>query len=110
VFYTECNRKFLFGILDGHGRNGRPVGLFCSDFLQDEFKERMWQFESRPEASLESLILDTNKMLNSNDMIDASVSGTTACIVYFDNDSFYVGNVGDSRGLLATTCNPATLT
>jgi serine/threonine protein phosphatase PrpC len=109
-FSIECTGVFLFGIFDGHGRNGKAVSLYCGDVIQDEFIERAERFKRDPQTALRELLLDVNDALVRNELIDTSMSGTTACVAYFDFKNIYVANVGDSRGMLATTCKPDTLT
>jgi serine/threonine protein phosphatase PrpC len=50
-----------------------------------------------PERALEGLLEDLDETLLGNTEIDSTMSGTTACLAYFDYDAFYVANVGDSR-------------
>jgi serine/threonine protein phosphatase PrpC len=73
------------------------------------FKQTAATFKANPIDALRSLILATDKELNTKSHLEVSVSGTTACVVYFDFETIYVANVGDSRAVLAKECQPSML-
>ena len=46
--------------------------------------------------------VDTNKKLHASNEIDDSLSGTTGITILVRGDHLYIGNVGDSRAIIAS--------
>jgi serine/threonine protein phosphatase PrpC len=97
----------MYGVFDGHGRQGHDVSNFVKDFLpklivQDEafrkndFEKALLNGFQRTQELIEQ---ETNAK-----KIDASASGTTCTIVIHKGNKLWVANVGDSRCVLASPC------
>jgi len=100
---------FLFGIFDGHGETGD----FCSYFAADNFATCLAQelrdaggvgalnTPNKMSSLYTSAFVKTNKLLRRSN-IDDSLSGTTGVTILMSGDTLYVGNVGDSRAIIAS--------
>lgn len=100
----------LFGVFDGHGEFGDQ----CSYFAADRFPVHL-EKQLREHGGIESLeddpklvnlyttaFMSTNESLHKMPTIDDSLSGTTAITVIIKDENLYVGNVGDSRAIVAS--------
>ena len=98
----------LFGVFDGHGSEGD----LCSHFAGDNFGTVLAR-ELRSAGGTKALegsnmdkiytntFLRVNKMLKQSG-VDDSLSGTTGVTVLVVGDKLIVGNVGDSRAIIAS--------
>ncbi|KAF9618311.1 hypothetical protein IFM89_000946 [Coptis chinensis] len=92
------NLHFL-GVFDGHGQYGTQ----CSNFVRDRLVEILSEdpmLAEDPVKAYSSAFLSTNLELHDSE-IDDSMSGTTAITVLVCGNTLFVGNVGDSRAVLA---------
>lgn len=98
----------LWGVLDGHGEYGAECARFAGSRLQllldsDKF------LDTDARESLRRSILTVNEQLHKSSSIDDSLSGTTACLVLYQEQqgtdsvvpTLFIANVGDSRAVLA---------
>ena len=100
--------SFVFGIFDGHGDQGD----YCSHFAAENFATCLAK-ELADNGGLPILktpkmtavytqaFVKTNKLLKKSP-IDDSLSGTTGVTILLNGDTLYVGNVGDSRAIIAS--------
>ena len=102
VFYINRDNIAIFGLFDGHGREGTKVAKFCCEFMRTFFDENFEIFLQDKETALRRIIIECDKNLRKKSGIDARLSGTTAVCMVIDNDNFYIASVGDSRAILAT--------
>ena len=100
VFVTENKDCLLFGIFDGHGKHGAEVVKFCVDYMTSHFLER--NFHNSPKENLNNLIEECDRSLLNESKIDCSTSGTTAVILYINQEGLWASSVGDSRAVLGT--------
>ena len=101
----------MFGVFDGHG----DVGDYCSHFAAEQFGTVLAK-ELRAAGGTKALdspnmnklytntFLKTNRLLKASP-IDDTLSGTTGISVIVKGEKLYVGNVGDSRAIIATDVN-----
>ncbi|KAL7105098.1 hypothetical protein ACP275_07G023700 [Erythranthe tilingii] len=90
----------FFGVFDGHGLSGTQ----CSNFVKDKLVEKLSNDSSLledPIKAYSTAFLSTNEELHTENLIDDSMSGTTAITALVNGDKLYVANVGDSRAVLA---------
>ncbi|OIT24710.1 PREDICTED: probable protein phosphatase 2C 34 isoform X1 [Nicotiana attenuata] len=125
-----CQEDMIFcGIFDGHG----PWGHFVAKKVRESIVSSLlcnWQ-ESLAEASVDpDLDLDSDKKLQRFNIwkdsylkacaavdqelehhpkIDTFYSGTTALTIVRQGEVIFIANVGDSRAVLATTCDDGNL-
>lgn len=104
------NSCHVFGVFDGHG----DVGDFCSHYAAEQFSTCLAK-ELRAAGGTKALTVDslsvnklytqaflkTNKLLKGS-AIDDSLSGTTAITVLLKGEKLIIGNVGDSRAIIAS--------
>ena len=102
VFYVNREKIAIFGLFDGHGREGTKVARFCCEFMRTFFDENFDLFLQDKETALRRIIVECDKKLRKKSGIDARLSGTTAVCMIIDDDNFYIASVGDSRAILAT--------
>ncbi|XP_022929938.1 protein phosphatase 2C and cyclic nucleotide-binding/kinase domain-containing protein-like [Cucurbita moschata] len=89
----------FFGVFDGHGE----FGTQCSQFVKRKLCENLLRnsrFHSDAVEACHAAYLTTNSQLHA-DMLDDSMSGTTAITVLVRGTTIYVSNSGDSRAVLA---------
>ncbi|GAB2266384.1 hypothetical protein Dimus_001393 [Dionaea muscipula] len=89
----------FFGVFDGHGQ----FGAECSRFAKDRLLEKLSSeptLSQDPVKAYNNAFIATNEELHSSD-VDDMMSGTTAITVLVVGDTVYVGNVGDSRAVIA---------
>ncbi|KAL1195600.1 Protein phosphatase 2C and cyclic nucleotide-binding/kinase domain-containing protein [Cardamine amara subsp. amara] len=89
----------FFGVFDGHGE----FGTQCSQFVKRRLCEnllRHGRFRVDPAEACNAAFLSTNSQLHA-DVVDDSMSGTTAITVMVRGRTIYVANAGDSRAVLA---------
>ncbi|ESQ50371.1 hypothetical protein EUTSA_v10001889mg [Eutrema salsugineum] len=89
----------FFGVFDGHGE----FGAQCSQFVKRRLCEnllRHGRFRVDAAEACNSAFLSTNSQLHA-DVVDDSMSGTTAITVMVRGRTIYVANAGDSRAVLA---------
>jgi serine/threonine protein phosphatase PrpC len=107
VFYIQKENTLLVGLFDGHGKEGKKISNYCCKFMKEFFEAKHNDFVSDPQIAIENIIVECDSSLRSNSSgIDASLSGTTALVMYANSESFHVGSVGDSRGILSTLPPP----
>nr|KYP66932.1 Protein phosphatase 2C and cyclic nucleotide-binding/kinase domain-containing protein [Cajanus cajan] len=97
-FGTNPNDHF-FGVFDGHGE----FGAQCSQFVKRKLCENLLRnskFRADPVEACHAAFLATNSQLH-GDVLDDSMSGTTAVTVLVRGRTVYVANSGDSRAVIA---------
>ncbi|CAJ1951699.1 unnamed protein product [Sphenostylis stenocarpa] len=95
---TNPNDHF-FGVFDGHGE----FGAQCSQFVKRKLCENLLRnskFRGDPVEACHAAFLATNSQLHA-DILDDSMSGTTAITVLVRGRTIYVANSGDSRAVMA---------
>lgn len=96
-FGTNPNDNF-FGVFDGHGEYGAQ----CSQFVKRTLCENLLRnskFHVDAVEACHSAFLTTNSQLHA-DILDDSMSGTTAITVLVRGGTIYVANSGDSRAVI----------
>lgn len=105
----ECESKgdpamlpLVFGVFDGHGRNGHEVSQSVADRLAGHLAEHEDQISVNPEQKLEAAAkaADHDVFKRFADRIE--YSGSTGVMVLFDRAKrvLHVANVGDSRAVM----------
>ncbi|KAI4347089.1 hypothetical protein L6164_007938 [Bauhinia variegata] len=97
-FGTNPDDNF-FGVFDGHGE----FGAQCSQFVKRKLCENLLRnsrFHVDPVEACHAAFLATNTQLQA-DILDDSMSGTTAITVLVRGRTLYVANSGDSRAVIA---------
>lgn len=103
LFVIESNGSLLAALFDGHGTKGEEVVEFCIKYLKQFYQDNRSEFELDPTRSIKEALLTCNDALDSVDIIDSNLAGTTAVLVYLNAAGIHVGSVGDSRCILGTT-------
>ncbi|PIA44729.1 hypothetical protein AQUCO_01700374v1 [Aquilegia coerulea] len=89
----------FFGVFDGHGQFGTQCSNFVKDRLVEILSEDAILIED-PVKAYNTAFLATNTELHDSE-IDDTMSGTTAVSVLVCGNTLFIGNVGDSRAVLA---------
>lgn len=98
-FGTNPDDHF-FGVFDGHGE----FGAQCSQFVKRKLCENLLRnsrFQMDPVEACRAAFLLTNSQLHADDMLDDTMSGTTAVTVLVRGRTIFVANAGDSRAVIA---------
>lgn len=103
---SSCN---VYGIFDGHGEFGDYCSFYCADNFTKNLTDAMdaaGGINSLNGNKMEDIytkaFVKTNTTMNKSD-IDDSLSGTTGVTILQHGDRLLVGNVGDSRAIIATS-------
>lgn len=112
VIFQSCVQgnpgNHLWGVLDGHGEFGAECARFAGSKIQLLLdSDKCLSTDAR--ESLRRSILAVNEQLHKSSNIDDSLSGTTACLVLYQEQqgadgilpAVFIANVGDSRAVLA---------
>ena len=103
VFYIHLENSILFGLFDGHGKEGQKIANFCCRFMKAYFEANHSVFINNPKLAIENIITECDTSLRSkSSQIDAMLSGTTGLVMYINSQGYHVGSVGDSRSVLST--------
>ncbi|KAK9947785.1 hypothetical protein M0R45_003390 [Rubus argutus] len=97
-FGTNPDDHF-FGVFDGHGE----FGAECSQFVKRKLCENLLRnnkFQVDAVEACHDAFLATNSQLH-DDIVDDSMSGTTAITVLVRGRKIYIANSGDSRAVIA---------
>ncbi|KAF7819783.1 protein phosphatase 2C and cyclic nucleotide-binding/kinase domain-containing protein isoform X1 [Senna tora] len=97
-FGTNPDDHF-FGVFDGHGE----FGTQCSQFVKRKLCENLLRnskFRADAVEACHAAFLATNSQLHA-DILDDSMSGTTAITALVRGRTIYVSNSGDSRAVIA---------
>ncbi|GAV86370.1 LOW QUALITY PROTEIN: cNMP_binding domain-containing protein/Pkinase domain-containing protein/PP2C domain-containing protein, partial [Cephalotus follicularis] len=97
-FGTSSSDHF-FGVFDGHGE----FGAQCSQFVKRRLCENLLRnpkFQDDAVEACHAAFIATNGQLHA-DVLDDSMSGTTAITVFVRGRTIYVANSGDSRAVIA---------
>ena len=96
----------IYGVFDGHGRQGHDVSNFVKDYLPKLIVQDAC-FKTDVHSAILSGFAKTQELLEHETTlknIDASASGTTCTIVVHCGSKLFVASVGDSRCVLAFPC------
>ncbi len=101
----SCN---VFGIFDGHGEYGDFCSFFCADAFSGNLIKELDDnggLSALNGPKMESIytkaFTKTNLQMGKSN-IDDTLSGTTGVTVIQKGDQLIVGNVGDSRAIIAS--------
>eukprot|EP00736_Rhodelphis_marinus_P006263 Rmarinus@m.8570 len=97
----DCDHQSLFGVFDGHGAQGELCSAYAAKNLPQTLISSDY-YETDPKEAFQDACLQVNCSLNKIHVskIDASFSGTTACVGWVIGRDLYVANLGDSRAIL----------
>jgi len=97
--------EVVLGVFDGHGDNGEEVAEFLNVRLAHHAstEDLRAQLRSDPVAALKSLFDRlAADLAQEAPTIDCYISGSTACLAHIWNSKLTVGNLGDTRAVLAS--------
>lgn len=97
-------KSSFFAIYDGHG------GSACADFLRDNLHQYIIKDSSFPGNPTEAIrkgcelaekdFISQNALNKNQEILDKS--GSCAIFALIIEDTCYLGNIGDSRGIMST--------
>ena len=94
----------IYGVFDGHGRQGHDVSNFVKDFLPKLIVKDPAFLAGDIRTALLNGFRQTQELLELetlNKRLDASASGTTCTVAVHSGLKLWVANVGDSRCVIA---------
>lgn len=99
---SEVSQDSLFICLcDGHGVDGAKVAEYCQNYASEYYLNHVFEFRHDPSMNFTILCEVCHNKLKEQKEIDIQRSGTSVVLVYMNEQGFCVGNVGDSRAVLA---------
>jgi len=98
--FANVPNQYVFGVFDGHGRQGHKASNFVSSQFEATFAAKT-ESAKNVSSAFKQTFVDLDRSLGASD-IDVKMSGTTGCVVFVRGDQLYTANAGDSRAILAT--------
>ncbi len=102
----SCN---IYGIFDGHGEYGDFCSYFCAESFTGNLVKELDDLGGvkaldgpKMEAIYTKAYVKTNSTMNKSN-IDDTLSGTTGVTILQRGDKLLIGNVGDSRAIIASS-------
>jgi serine/threonine protein phosphatase PrpC len=97
---TQANGKMgmLFAVFDGHG--GAEVAKFAKEKFGDMFINCPEFKKANYEEALKQTFLNFDELVGKKDY--GMDTGTTANVVYFNDEKIFCSNAGDSRSVIYT--------
>jgi len=96
------SHQALFAVFDGHGKDGDKCARFCKKQVPVNAGKFLKGCDhAQVNDALTKLLVTTNTELHKS-KIDDSLSGTTAVVVYMNEENIYIANVGDSRAIIGS--------
>ena len=92
----EDKGNFIFGVFDGHGIEGHLISQSIKNFLNTNANTNSFSTKDK----ILSLFNNLSSNINSSTSFKAMESGSTAILVFIDDDKIISANCGDSRALL----------
>lgn len=109
--HPSSQDELLLAVFDGHGDNGEEVAEYLKARLlhhaaqpaqaEGERDLREW-LRADPVEGLKALFQKLEADLAQESSIDCYISGSTACIAHLCGSRLTVGNLGDTRAVLAS--------
>lgn len=90
----------LFGVFDGHGKDGDLCSGWCRDGIEAELLGALRETHNNVRAAFKRAFYRLNAQLREQTEFDAYMSGTTAICTLFQKGEMHVANVGDSRAII----------
>ena len=91
----------LFAACDGHGEEGGQIAQYAMDEIRKKL-ENHENFKDDIFAAFHDVFQLVDQNLKKQSDMEPMFSGSTACVVLMRDKKLYIGNVGDSRCVLAT--------
>jgi len=94
----------LYGVFDGHGRQGHDISNFVKEFLPKLIVSDPAFHSGDMQGALLNGFLRTQELIESetrDKRLDAAASGTTCTLAIHRDKKLWVANVGDSRCVIA---------
>ncbi|CAG9325528.1 unnamed protein product [Blepharisma stoltei] len=102
LFLITENDSVFAGLFDGHGRDGLKIVEFSSKFMQDFFRKNSAFIKENPKEMIENMFHQCDEAVQNSSDLDCATSGTTATIIYLNENGLYSASVGNSRAVLAS--------
>ena len=103
-FNDEPKTLFL-GVFDGHGEYGDDCSEFARDHIEDALIKARKENGKDLEKSFKQAFRRVNSAMHFSKDFSDSLSGTTACVAFFEKSAVWVANVGDSRAIVGAIKN-----
>eukprot|EP00899_Mesostigma_viride_P026827 jgi/Mesvir1/7329/Mv19140-RA.2 len=100
INYGDDPNTHFFGVFDGHGESGTACAEGARDWVPANVLASVHWPNDVPRAYQEAF-LKANQQMHVSTTIDDTMSGTTGITILVKGDTLYIGNVGDSRAVLA---------
>jgi serine/threonine protein phosphatase PrpC len=104
--YGNCPRTALFAVYDGHGQGGELVSQYALHEVQRRL-ERHPTFGTNLEKAFRDTFTTVDESLRNEPMIEPFYAGTTACVALLQHNELTMANAGDSRTVMARSCQGA---
>ena len=99
---TEISEDSLLVCLcDGHGPEGGKVAEYCQHYAAEYYRSHIFEFQHDPSMNFTILCEVCHNKLKEHKEINIERSGASLVLLYMNEKGFCVGNVGDSRAVLA---------
>lgn len=106
-FFIVSKPPFLLaGVFDGHGPNGHLISALARKNFPSSFLPNS-SLAQNPVDCMHNAFIKTQEEIISKcekSHNDCGISGCTATIIFFYEDSVFIGQLGDSRAILLRNC------
>lgn len=92
-------RRALFSVMDGHGPQGEKVSQYLATHLLELISDHPLLL-TQPIVAIKQAFAECDRLLQLEEDINCTYSGSTCVLVYLDGDVLYCANTGDSRAVL----------
>lgn len=105
--FRDRRDEDYFAVFDGHG--GTSAAIYCAQELHKHLANNLANTDTQP-SGIFSAIQDSFSDCHESMKAHITESGTTAVVLYFMRNQFYVANVGDSRAVISRAGKARALT
>lgn len=93
--------SLLVCVCGGQGPEGGKVAEYCQHYATEYYRSHIFEFRHDPSMNFTILCEVCHNKLKENEEINIERSGASLVLLYMNEQGFCVGNVGDSRAVLA---------
>jgi serine/threonine protein phosphatase PrpC/CRP-like cAMP-binding protein len=103
--FDGMDASIMFAVFDGHGEYGDECAGFARENIVSFLSAAKQEHGTDLEKAFRSAFRKLNSAMHYSKDFSDSLSGTTAVVAFFEGNSVWVANVGDSRAIVGKLAN-----